>query len=252
MRTSPIWCGGGLLPMAVVLAAVVMSPALAATDIGKATIVVRAVTGTFETQVRQLVVDDGVNQNEVIATASDAASEILFVDGTKISVGPRAHVMLDKFVYDPNPSKGAFFLSATEGIFRFVTGNMAHQSYSIQTPNGTVGVRGTTVDIFVMGRKTICHFEEGAGEAGGVVFLQGQYCTVENGQGRLSTPAEIAIIDQQIGLMNTTILASIQPAAGGTGFAQGINPALGGTTTNPGAFAATIEPSVSVSPTRPP
>jgi hypothetical protein len=137
VRTSPIWCAG----IAVVLVAVVMSPVLAA-DIGKTTIVVRTVTGTFSTQVRELVVNDGVNQNEIIATATNAASEIVFVDGTKITMGPRAHVTLDKFVYDPNPSKGAFSLSVTEGVFRFVTGGMAHQSYSIQTPNGTVGIRG--------------------------------------------------------------------------------------------------------------
>ena len=251
MRNSPIWCGGGLALIVIVLAAVAMSPALAATDIGKTTIVVRTVTGTFATQVRQLVVDDGVNQNEVIATAADAASEILFVDGTKISVGPRAHVTLDKFVYDPNPAKGAFFLNVTEGVFRFVTGGMAHQSYSIQTPNGTVGVRGTNVTIFVMSNKSICHFEEGSGEAGGMAVLPGQYCTVQNGQGRPSTPAEISIIDQQVGLMNTTILASIQPAAG-AGFAQGVDPNLGGTKPNPGNSAATIEPSLSASPTRPP
>jgi hypothetical protein len=239
MRTSPIW-GGGRAIGAAVLVAVVMSPVLAATDIGKTTIVVRTVTGTFATQVRQLVVNDGVNQNEVIATATDAASEILFVDGTKISVGPRAHVTLDKFVYDPNPSKGAFFLSVTEGVFRFVTGGMAHESYSIKTPGGTIGVRGTTVDIYIMGRKTLCHFEEGSGDAGGMVFLEGQYCTVENGLGRLSTPAETAMINQQVALMTTTILASIQPAAGGSGrsFAQGINPTLGGTTTNPGGSFA--------------
>jgi hypothetical protein len=248
MRTSPVWCGGGLLPIAVVLVTVVMPPVLAATDIGKTTIVVRTVTGTLATQVRQLVVDDGVTQNEIIATAPDAASEILFVDGTKISVGPRAHVTLDKFVYDPNPSKGAFFLNVTEGVFRFVTGGMAHQSYSIQTPNGTVGVRGTTVAILVVSGKTICHFEEGSGEAGGMGVLEGQYCTVENGQGRPSTAGEISILDQQVGLMNTTILASIQPAAGGGGFAQGIDPYLGGTKPIAGT---TIEPSVSVSPIRP-
>jgi hypothetical protein len=168
----------------------------------------------------------------------------VFVDGTKISVGPRAHVTLDKFVYDPSSSKGSFFLSVTEGVFRFVTGGMEHQSYSIQTPSGTIGVRGTTVDIYIMGRKTLCHFEEGSGNAGGMVFLEGQYCTIENGLGRLSTPGEITIINQQVALMNTTILASIQPATGGgRSYAQGIDPALGGTTTNPGGSFAPI-PSV--------
>src|SRR5262249_11089750 len=41
------------------------------------------------------------------------------------------------------------FLTASEGVFRFVTGSMAHQSYQIKTPNGTIGVRGTELNIMV-------------------------------------------------------------------------------------------------------
>ena len=111
-------------------------------QIGKTVVVVKMVTGEFETTVRRLVVNDGVLQNEVISTESDAASEIVFLDGTKISVGPRARVTLDRFVYDPDPSKCTFFLSVSQGVFRLVTGSMAHQSYQVKTPNGTIGVRG--------------------------------------------------------------------------------------------------------------
>jgi hypothetical protein len=136
--------GGGVLG-----AALIVLPAGAATEIGKTVVVVKTVTGQVEQSVRRLVVNDGVSQNEIIATEPDAASEIIFLDGTKISVGPRAQITLDKFVFDPNPTKGTFFLTASEGVFRFVTGSMAHQSYQIKTPNGTIGVRGTSLNIMV-------------------------------------------------------------------------------------------------------
>jgi hypothetical protein len=142
MEQSPVgYLGKGLCGAALV-AALTVQPASAATEIGKTVVVVKTVTGEFETTVRRLVVNDGVLQNEVISTESDAASEIVFLDGTKISVGPRARVTLDRFVYDPDPSKCMFFLTVSQGVFRFVTGSMAHQSYQIKTPNGTIGVRG--------------------------------------------------------------------------------------------------------------
>ncbi|HXY99830.1 MAG TPA: FecR domain-containing protein [Stellaceae bacterium] len=132
-----------------------------AEGIGQTVIVVRTVTGTLETEVRQLVIHDDVAQNELITTAPDAASEIEFVDGTKLRLGPRARVVLDKFVYDPDPSKGAFFLSVSEGVFRFATGRMAHQDYTIKTPNGTLGVRGTSFNFTVLNDKTIVQIVDG-------------------------------------------------------------------------------------------
>ena len=114
----------------------------AGTTIGSATVVVRTVTGTRQTIVRRLVVKDGVSANEVIATEPDASSEIIFEDGTKMSLGPNTRVTLDKFVYDPDPSRCAFFLTVAQGVFRFVTGDLPRQSYQITTPNGTIGIRG--------------------------------------------------------------------------------------------------------------
>jgi FecR-like protein len=153
MGTSLFGSLGRVAAGAALLAGVMVVPADAALEIGKTVVVVKTVTGQVEQSVRRLVINDGVSQNEIIATEPDAASEIVFVDGTKISVGPRARITLDKFVYDPNPTKGTFFLTASEGVFRFITGNMAHQSYQIKTPNGTIGVRGTELNILVCSKN---------------------------------------------------------------------------------------------------
>jgi ferric-dicitrate binding protein FerR (iron transport regulator) len=132
-----------ILPAVVALAAMSAGPVDAAVPIGATKVVVRTVTGTLGETVRTLVVQDQVSQNEVIATKSDSASQIVFEDSTTLTLGPNAQVTLDKFVYDPSPSKAAFFLSLSEGLMRFITGTLDHSAYTIKTPNGTIGVRGT-------------------------------------------------------------------------------------------------------------
>jgi ferric-dicitrate binding protein FerR (iron transport regulator) len=200
-----------------VAALAALSPA-SASEIGTTIVVVRTVTGTLETQTRQLVIHDDVGQNELIATAPDAASEIEFVDGTKLALGPRARVVLDKFVYDPDPSKGKFFLTVSEGVFRFATGHMDHQSYAINTPNGTLGVRGTEFNFVVDHDKTIVQVLEGTvfGSSDDHLqrsFSRGAYFTLFHTIGP-SSDEDKSIIDAQVGLMDALIAGPVQFAGG--------------------------------------
>src|SRR5262249_18429148 len=66
-----------------------------------------------------------------------------------VSAGPPPEVRLDKFVYDPTGSSGSVVLQATRGAFRFVTGSQAKHAYQVSTPHGTLGVRGTVVELLV-------------------------------------------------------------------------------------------------------
>jgi hypothetical protein len=62
---------------------------------------------------------------------------------SKLSVGPKTEVLLDKFVYDPKKSTGTVAVEAARGSFRFVTGPQSKGvTYQIKTPFGTLGVRG--------------------------------------------------------------------------------------------------------------
>jgi FecR protein len=145
-----------LVPALVALAAMSAGPVGAAVPVGATKVVVRTVTGTLGETVRTLVVQDRVSQNEIIATKADSASQIVFEDSTTLTLGPNAEVTLDKFVYDPNPSKGKFFLTFTQGIMRFITGTLDHSAYSIKTPNGTIGVRGTNIYAAVSCTGAVC------------------------------------------------------------------------------------------------
>jgi hypothetical protein len=76
-------------------------------------------------------------------------ADLVFLDKSNLSVGPTSEVRLDKFVYDPTGSSGSVVLQATRGTFRFVTGSQAKHAYQVSTPHGTLGVRGTTVELLV-------------------------------------------------------------------------------------------------------
>lgn len=112
-------------------------------QVGQASLVVKKVEGTIEKQRRLLALKDNVFQNEVVETGSASASEIRFVDNTRIAVGPNSRIVLDKFVFDPEPGQGEFVLRVTEGVFRFFSGDMDSTAYSIRTPTLSIAVRGT-------------------------------------------------------------------------------------------------------------
>jgi hypothetical protein len=87
--------------------------------------------------------------NQTVRTGNRGMADLVFLDKTNLSVGPTSEVRLDKFVYDPTGSSGSVVLQATRGAFRFVTGSQAKHAYQVSTPHGTLGVRGTVVELLV-------------------------------------------------------------------------------------------------------
>ena len=136
----------GAAMLAAMLAAVT-APLFAGEEIGSTTMVVKKVTGEMAGEVRPLVVKDNVHQDEAIETSVSSASEIIFLDDTKITLGPNTRLKLDHFVFDPDPARGKFVLTTVKGVFRFVSGNLAKESYVIRTPTVTIGVRGTVFSV---------------------------------------------------------------------------------------------------------
>ena len=111
---------------------------------------VRTVTGTLESDLRQIKLLDDIYHNEAIETGDDSATEFVFLDETKLALGPNSRMVLDSFVYDPDPSKASFVMTATAGVFRFVSGKIPKTAYEIRTPNATIGIRGTVLSFIVI------------------------------------------------------------------------------------------------------
>src|SRR5262249_61954831 len=78
-------------------------------------------------------------------TAPTPRLEVPFVDGTKVTIGEKASLTVDRFLYEPR-SQGNVFVAAVTGPFRFISGKLdktAASSARVVTPFATIGIRGT-------------------------------------------------------------------------------------------------------------
>jgi hypothetical protein len=103
--------------------------------------------GIVGANTQTLLAGSEIYANETVRTGNLGVADLVFLDRTNLSVGPTSEVRLDKFVYDPTGSSGKVVMQATRGAFRFVTGSQDHHAYQVDTPYGSLGVRGTVVEI---------------------------------------------------------------------------------------------------------
>jgi hypothetical protein len=106
-------------------------------------------------------------EQQVVKTGEASSAQLLFLDQTSLSLGPKAQIKLDKFVYDPSRKTGDVVLAATKGAFRFVSGGQDPRSYQIKTPVATIAVRGTIVDCYLVDGGLFCIVQEGKAKIGG-------------------------------------------------------------------------------------
>ena len=146
MRTRP---GGGNLIAALLLLATCTCVRAETPKIGVTAAVKNDVQGVRGSTARPLSAGSDVFTNERIRTGEESLAQILFLDKTSLTVGPRAELTLDRFVYNPSKGTGQVVLNAVQGAFRFVTGSQNPRNYTIKTPVGTIGVRGTIGEFIV-------------------------------------------------------------------------------------------------------
>ena len=130
---------------ATAILAAAMLPANAQEQIGQTTLVRTSVTG----QTGELVVKSPVYRDERISTSRNGLGEFRFTDGTRFAVGGGSSVVIDRFIYDSSNTFDKLTLNAARGSFRWVSGKSRSEAYEIQTPAGTIGIRGTRLDIYV-------------------------------------------------------------------------------------------------------
>ena len=144
----------GLLALAGMMADPVSARSL---RIGVAAAVSNHVTGTLVGTTASQRIRQGtkVFRNEMIETAEKSTTQLIFVDETSLSIGPKSQVRLDSFVYDPKSRNGKIVFNALKGAFRFVSGSARKTAYRIKTPLATIGVRGTIIDGFIDAVKNL-------------------------------------------------------------------------------------------------
>ncbi|SLN29437.1 FecR domain-containing protein [Oceanibacterium hippocampi] len=128
-----------------------------ANRVGVAAAVNPQATGTPPTlETRILVPRDDMTQNERVQTQENGRTQLLFLDGSALTVGPNSDIVLDEFVYDPDAGSGRIVLSATKGLFRLVGGKISKKTpMLIKTPSATIGIRGGIMVVRVREDGTI-------------------------------------------------------------------------------------------------
>ena len=81
--------------------------------------------------------------NEAVRALEASSASIRLDDGTVLDVGPNSEITLDSFIYDPKRGEQRLSLRFLSGIVRFTTGSMEKQAYEINTPVGSLTIRGT-------------------------------------------------------------------------------------------------------------
>jgi len=102
-----------------------------------------------------------VFQGDEVETAADSSVEISFLDDSTFSLGPNAQMVLNELIYDPGTNQGSSLTSVLKGTFVFITGGVAEtapEAMKVNTPSGTIAVRGTKVGcaIGAEGTGTVC------------------------------------------------------------------------------------------------
>ena len=92
---------------------------------------------------RVLRVGLDVQANEIITTKENDRAHLLFLDGTSLTVGPNAQLVIDKYVFDPNTNTGDLSISVSKGVFRIVGGKISKEKpITVTSPTGSMGIRG--------------------------------------------------------------------------------------------------------------
>ncbi len=144
-------------PLGAVLGLLMAVPAVAAAGdpaIAKAVDVRPEATGLYNGGTVVLSAQDDLFEGQTITTGAQGQVQIVFADDTHMVVGPGSSLIIQKYLMRNGGTASAFAVSALGGTFRFITGKSSKSAYKIDTPTGTIGVRGTKFDFTVTKKKT--------------------------------------------------------------------------------------------------
>jgi hypothetical protein len=136
---------------------------LSATElVGSALLVERDVFGTIEGARYTKAIGDRVARDEILETGPSSATQIEFLDKTRLTIGPSSQVKVDNFVYSDGTKASKVAIELLIGGFRFISGKSGQRAYEIRTPHAVIGVRGTTIGFIVTADNTTVILKQGA------------------------------------------------------------------------------------------
>jgi len=101
---------------------------------------------------------------------------IEFLDSSVVRLTEHSKLVIDDFVYDPDPNKSKLALNMASGTARFITGRLSgikKENIFIKTPSATIGIRGTdfTTTVDELGRSLIILLPDASGNSSGSISV---------------------------------------------------------------------------------
>lgn len=128
------------------VAAAALAFAAQANDVGQ----IKSVHGAvhLEREGRHIEAQPGmaVRQSDTLVTGADGAVGVTFIDESRVSLGPRSVLAIERYRFDTTTHEGEFDASLKKGSMATVSGRMVKQSpgsMRVRTPASVMGVRGT-------------------------------------------------------------------------------------------------------------
>ena len=123
----------------------------------------------------QASLDFNINSFDNVQT-SNGRLGITFLDDSQVRLTEHSELIIDEFIYDPDPSKSKMALQFASGTARFITGKLAtidKENILIQTPSATIAIRGTdfTVTVDELGRSLVILLPDDDGLPSGEIVV---------------------------------------------------------------------------------
>ncbi len=117
---------------------------------------------------------DFVIQTNDEAITNNGRMAITFLDDSQVKLTEHSQLLINEYVYDPDPSKSKMALTFALGTTRFITGNLNRidkQNISLKTPTANIAIRGTdfTTTVNELGASLIILLPDAYGVSSGEI-----------------------------------------------------------------------------------
>ena len=101
---------------------------------------------------------------------------IKFLDSSIVKLTEHSKLVIDEYIFDPDPSKSKMALNMASGTARFISGafgKIDKQNITINTPTATIGIRGTdfTTTVDELGRSLVILLPDENGDSSGEITV---------------------------------------------------------------------------------
>ena len=118
------------------------------------------------------VLDFNINSYDDVRTRAGRIA-ITFLDNSTVRLTEHSKLIIDEYIYDPNPDKSKMALQFASGTIRFTSGAFNKKNVELSTPTANIAVLGTdfTCTVDETGRSLIILLPDEYGDASGEIIV---------------------------------------------------------------------------------